>query len=260
MKTLTTLASAAAVAVTLAIAAAPAHAAVIAQFDPDSNASDFKWINNAASNLGTGGHIFTISNNAQTSAHGTAVHFSFLDGTLGNAAFIPATFVLDATASSGNPATLSSGSWFQKGINGVFSFIYTGADILNFNGTGITLAHNTNLLSGVFNNAIIHGASGSGGINLSTGSGTLTFTSDYDHKPELAGTQEFAINLLAASPTFFASATHALRGFRANGGGNFSADTAAIPEPATWGLMIVGFGGLGAMVRSSRRRAAAAAA
>jgi hypothetical protein len=32
----------------------------------------------------------------------------------------------------------------------------------------------------------------------------------------------------------------------------------AVPEPATWGLMILGFGGAGAALRSSRRRKAAA--
>ena len=34
----------------------------------------------------------------------------------------------------------------------------------------------------------------------------------------------------------------------------------SVPEPATWGLMILGFGGIGAMLRSSRRRAIAATA
>ncbi|THD53370.1 MAG: PEP-CTERM sorting domain-containing protein [Phenylobacterium sp.] len=33
----------------------------------------------------------------------------------------------------------------------------------------------------------------------------------------------------------------------------------AVPEPASWALMLVGFGGLGAALRGSRRRAAAAA-
>ena len=34
----------------------------------------------------------------------------------------------------------------------------------------------------------------------------------------------------------------------------------AVPESATWGLMIMGFGGVGAMLRSSRRRTVAATA
>ena len=39
----------------------------------------------------------------------------------------------------------------------------------------------------------------------------------------------------------------------------FESDTfsfSVVPEPATWGLMIMGFGGLGAMLRSNRRRQA----
>jgi hypothetical protein len=35
--------------------------------------------------------------------------------------------------------------------------------------------------------------------------------------------------------------------------------TADVPEPATWGLMIMGFGGIGAVVRNRRRRAIAIA-
>jgi hypothetical protein len=43
-----------------------------------------------------------------------------------------------------------------------------------------------------------------------------------------------------------------LNSFRANGGGNFSF-TASVPEPGAWALMIVGFGGVGAAMRSRRR-------
>ncbi len=46
-----------------------------------------------------------------------------------------------------------------------------------------------------------------------------------------------------------------------NGGGGFELDnitvgnTGAVPEPASWALMILGFGGIGALLRSSRRKA-----
>jgi hypothetical protein len=43
-------------------------------------------------------------------------------------------------------------------------------------------------------------------------------------------------------------------------GGTASFIPASVPEPATWGLMIVGFGGMGAMLRSNRRRTVAATA
>lgn len=36
---------------------------------------------------------------------------------------------------------------------------------------------------------------------------------------------------------------------------NFRTWMSAVPEPATWAMMVIGFGGLGAMVRTSRRRA-----
>ncbi len=35
---------------------------------------------------------------------------------------------------------------------------------------------------------------------------------------------------------------------------------AAVPEPATWAMMIIGFGAVGSMVRTSRRRSAFGAA
>lgn len=38
------------------------------------------------------------------------------------------------------------------------------------------------------------------------------------------------------------------------------ADVSAVPEPATWGLMILGFGAVGALLRAGRRRARTAAA
>jgi hypothetical protein len=48
-----------------------------------------------------------------------------------------------------------------------------------------------------------------------------------------------------------------LNNFSAAATGTFSA---AIPEPATWGLMIMGFGGMGAVLRNRRRQGLAFAA
>jgi hypothetical protein len=37
---------------------------------------------------------------------------------------------------------------------------------------------------------------------------------------------------------------------------NVSLGAAAVPEPATWGMMIMGFAGMGGVLRSRRRQAA----
>jgi hypothetical protein len=50
-----------------------------------------------------------------------------------------------------------------------------------------------------------------------------------------------------------AGPVHVVRGAHNASGGS-------LPEPASWGLMIVGFGGMGAVLRSRRRRPPATAA
>ena len=70
----------------------------------------------------------------------------------------------------------------------------------------------------------------------------------------------------AAAPDFKAgqnTLTFDVDNFAQNGGNptglnvQFLSSTAgAVPEPATWSIMLVGFGGLGAALRASRRRLA----
>jgi hypothetical protein len=55
-----------------------------------------------------------------------------------------------------------------------------------------------------------------------------------------------------AAPPPAAGPVHVVRGAHNASGGS-------LPEPASWGLMIIGFGGMGAVLRSRRRRPAASA-
>jgi hypothetical protein len=249
------LVSAATLAVAVSGAALSAHAAVFAQFLPVTNASDYSWVNN-----GSGGHFFSINDTSDTSAQGVSTAFNFLEPAYAVLGMLPATFTIDATAASGNPADFNSGSgtWAQRGLDGSFSFTYSGADTTI---GGFHLVNGENLLSGVFTDAWIQGAGGTGSANVSFGNGgAATYASDiFDFSHEVAGSEEFAFNLLGANPNFNAATGQALGTFNANGGGNFDAITGVVPEPGAWALMILGFGGAGAMLRRRRTRGAALA-
>ncbi len=242
----------AALAVSLCAASLPARAAVIAQFLPNTGAADYRWVKDRA---GTGGHFFSINDAGSKVAQGVNTAFSFLDPSLGALALLPAVFSIDATVADGTPASFnaSAGTFTQAGLNGSFSFTYSGADTTL---GGIHLVNGENLLSGVFNDAWIQGSGGSGSTNMTIGNGgSATFTSAVkDFGNVVAGSQEFALNMIA-KPGFHATPGKALDSFRATGGGNFAAGS--VPEPASWALMILGFGGVGALLRDKRRRQAA---
>jgi len=247
MKTLTKLVSAAAVALSLAAVAAPSQAMVFAQFSPLTNATNYTWTNNGAGNSGTGG-TFTASG---------GVAFSFLDPALSSIQFaLPTTLSANFTVANGNAATFTAGpqTWTQTNLTGDFSLIYNGPS--QFFGS-IFVTNGSNLLSGHVINAWIQGNGGTGSTNLSIGNGgSLSYTSDYEQFSHLIpNTEEFAFNLLGVNPAFGANAGKALKSFTANGGGNFSFQ-ASVPEASTWALMIMGFGGVGVMIRRRRQGAA----
>ncbi len=242
-------AAAAAFAVSLVISAAPASAAVFADFSPDVGGADYRWIQSAA---GTGGKFFTINAATDSSAQAVSTHFTFLDPALSLLVFLPAKFTLDATVADGNPAISFLGLVSQPKLGGTFSFVYSGPTTVI---GGKSLVNGvTTLLSGVFSDARITGAGHSGSANLSLAlGGALTYSSDLGSFGPIA--DEYSFNLLGATPSFNAGAGKALSNFIANGGGNFS--HGAAPEPITWGLMVMGFGGLGLVLRSRRSRALA---
>jgi hypothetical protein len=222
-----------------------AHAAVFAQFTPDTAAFDYSWINH-----GTGGDFISIVSPSSTVPQGVATHFSFLDPALAALVFLPATFTLDASATASPAINEGGGLFTEKNINGTFSFIYSGATQTI---DGITLTHNvTNLLSGLFTDAWIQGAGGSGSANRSAPVGSLSYTSDVEKFHGIRPSQsEFAFNLLSVTPPFGAASPESMNSFKAAGGGNFS--FVAIPEPTAWTLMIMGFGLAGAGLRARRR-------
>lgn len=274
MKALTLFATAAAAAVTLAASAAPADAAVLlfASFNTGtSNTANIDWVRGTGANAANG-HLFTTSTATGTTLGAAAVKFTFLgDPALPDFDNLKANFTLNATVSH-TPAQFDGSTYTQTGLdNGTFSFVYAGpTETLD----SIHLVKNvTVLLSGTFNDAWMQGAGGVGGLDVTVGNGgSAHFVSSiYDLSQSKPGSDEFALHLSNVTPHFSAVnpstgcvnticshiGTTALNSFRAHDGGDFQFNS--VPEPSTWALMIVGFGGAGAMLRQRRRTAALAA-
>lgn len=246
MRTLTKFMAAAAVAASVTALAAPSHASqpIASTLDFDQ-AADFTWTNNGVSGAGAGG---TLTGSALGINALGDNYFGFLIPSLQGLGTLPANFTLSASTTSG-PATenLNSGTFTQTGLSGTFSYTFAGASGVY---GGVNLTTGENLLSGAFNNAWLQGAGSSGSYNLAiVNGGSACFTSALF--AAVCGNSDgaqFAYNLLDVNPGFGDSPGHALTSFTAYGNGTFS-----IPEPGTWALMIMGFGGAGALLRQRRR-------
>jgi hypothetical protein len=205
--------------------------------------------------------LFTISSPGSTTPGSATVNFSFLQPVL--AALGPLNAKLTLAASSPVAATSVVTFLAQQPVSGHFAFTYTGAAPLTVGYT--SYATGSNLLSGTFTWATIVGGRGNtaGTMSASTGAGSvISMTSDF---LDLTGATslDLAIGFTAMSSPFAVSnAQSALNSFRAATGGSFSSDaatlTATIPEPASWALMITGFGALGVALRRRRKIVVAA--
>jgi hypothetical protein len=241
----------------------PAAAAVttFAQYSTVGLGANIMWKNNGTTSVnGTGGSIYTISSAASNVPGSHLTSFSFLQPSISPfVTNVPAAFTLNATVLA-SPTLLAGTFLIQQGISGTFSFKTTTALVVGVT----TFAAGSNLLSGSFNQAAIVGArlSTSGSVSSATTSGaTITYTSDFlSFVPTVD--RDFAISLtsiasaLQATPTN-TNPTKALRTFKAVSTGSFSTDPAplvtAVPEPAAWTLMIVGFGMVGLQTRRRTR-------
>jgi len=222
----------------LLLAAAPASAVTIfADFTPTSNQPNIQYSGSA-----TGAGTITDL--------GQMVHFSFLnpDGSVSGTSF-DAMMTLNATTDAG---TTVGGTALLPVLSGTASF-KTASAVTWGSHTG------TNLLTVSFTGGAFSGLLGGSTATYgnSTPPNVVTFTSDF-----LNFTGSTARDLALAVDAINPPVGVLFGGRRLHTGsvsGNFGADISSgspqgVPEPGSWALMFAGFGLVGSVLRSQRRR------
>jgi hypothetical protein len=235
MKPFAKLAAVAAVTLSAAAFASSASAAFFVSIgtsgNPESHAN-MTW-------TGTGAGFGTLQSvvNDTATLYFTDPAFAAFSGLAGTS------FTLTATADSGSGGSLvNNGTTLtQKGLDGSFEFK---------NGSTV-------LLHADFVGGWIQGAIGANSANFNNSSGVATFSSDVPGLLNGLFDDSFGFSLTGLDTNIASQSGH-LKSFGVTtASGSFDAK-GSVPEPATWGLRIVGFGGMGALLRSRRRQAALA--
>ncbi|MDZ4375013.1 MAG: PEPxxWA-CTERM sorting domain-containing protein [Phenylobacterium sp.] len=135
-------------------------------------------------------------------------------------------------------------------IDAIMQFTASGLDdysgVLSF----LRVGDLANLLTVEFSGAELFGAGTAASfLNSDPVPGSITYTSAFIDFSD-ATAADFSLSFSGLSSTFGSPA------WTADSVGTFASDSrgipGAIPEPATWGLMIMGFGGMGAIMRQRR--------
>ncbi len=229
------------------VAGAQANAATFADYSAFSNDANLAW---------TQSGDFASGTLATTGVGGVAkTYFSFLDPSLSALSNLGANFTLTATGSASDPAQTLFGQIVEPNLSGSFSFIYSGSAPLTVGSHTYTTG--ANLLSGTFSGAEIIGPAGG-----STGSvqdailsgGAITYSSDFLQFSS-TGDKGLSLELTSVLPSLNAFGGDSLNDFSGVSTGSFAADISGggggggVPEPATWTMLLVGFGAIGASLR-----------
>lgn len=226
----------------LAAAAVPASATTttFAQFfqqNPSARLFSYTNLDNGATKAAT------ITGNA------IPVYFNYgLSGLPADLASVQfATLSVNFVSNQGTTGTGSDRSQaFDTSTNGSISLIRTTAAA---EGAGTR----TNLLTVSFTNASLEAGENAGAFTFaSTVGSTITFTSDFLNFSQVIE-KDFSFSFSGSAPTFSAPIGSSSRNLAFSGTGTFASNPPpSVPEPASWALMLVGFGALGASMRARK--------
>lgn len=155
------------------------------------------------------------------------------------------------TTGAGTASGSSRVQLFDTATAGTISFIRDSA-AGEGNGT------RTNLLTVSFTNAELDASQNGGSFTFkSNANSVITFTSDFLDFSNVLD-KDFSFSFSGANPTFNATLGSSGRNTAFSGSGTFASDPAplvvgTVPEPASWAMMLVGFGAVGGVVRRRQK-------
>ncbi len=196
--------------------------------------------------LNNGSNInYSAADGSVTSTPGSQVTFRFLDPLGTNTVFdTAATFNLTTGTSAG---IVAGGLGIAPATSGTINF--TAAAPVTFNGKTGTNLLTASFTGGAFSGLI--GGSVASYINSQPPS-AVTFTSDFIDFSQTTA-RDLSLTIDAINPGIVGGPS-GLADFAGTAGGLFGADLSSgsgltVPEPASWAMMVVGFGLVGAMTR-----------
>lgn len=237
--------------------ASGSFATTIFSFNPTGTLSNLRFLRSTA-NPTTAGLI--SARPGITSATWLPVSFAFTNPQLNNALGTFDALMLFEASATGAAQSIAGVVTVQPGVAGTLSF-KTINDMTvgqTFYGAGANL-FSINLLSG----GAISGLGSSGSL-IASENGSAVFgapTSDFLNISGAAN-QELSMSLNGITSALAFVQGQALSSFNATARGSYAADgdfsaTAVIPEPATWAMLMTGFGMVGSLARRRRNVVAA---
>lgn len=251
-------------ALVLAVVPAKAQIATFATFASINSTKNIQFQNEGTSDTRSNDALlFTTPSGSATNLGSTQVSFSFLQPGLSSYVNnVVANFTMSAAVAKNDTVDAFGNALFQPILSGSMSFTTTTAiTVTSPYFSTHTYAPGANLLTVVFDGSLYGTRNGStanlGGSTL--GGNNLLFTSDFLDFSNVVNA-DLAAAFTALNSGLKVGSNGSLASFRATGGGQFSADPVPniigmIPEPASWAMMIAGFGMLGV---AARRHAKAA--